>query len=68
VDWLKNLSEKDKKLIIEYEIYNYKCIYTKNIKSIFKLFKDTFDYKLIISVWCEVQDKYRKNNYNDMER
>jgi hypothetical protein len=68
MEWLKALSENDKKVIIEYEIYNYKCIYTENIKSILKLFKGIFDYRLIISVWCEVKDKHRASNYSDIEK
>jgi|GEM_PF-2404040 len=55
VDWLKSLTEDEKKDIIEYELYNHECTYTWDIEPVIKKLGNIFAYELIISVWHKVQ-------------
>ena len=53
-EWLKSLSNKEKDIIIEYELYNYECDYTYDIDNVVDLFKDVFEYNDIMHVFHKI--------------
>lgn len=54
-DWLKSLNNKEKDIIIEYELYNYECDYTDNIDNVVDLFKNIFTWNDIMSVFHKIK-------------
>ena len=59
LNWLKGLSDDEKKVIIRHEIFNHDCIYNRDIEPVLELFKDVIDDKLILTVWRDMKDEYR---------
>lgn len=53
-NWLKNLTNEEKNIIIEYELYNYECDYTYDIDNVVDLFKDVFEYNDIMRVFHKI--------------
>lgn len=53
-NWLKNLTDKEKDIIIEYELYNYECNYTYDIEDVVDLFKNVFSWNDIMSVFHKI--------------
>ncbi len=53
-DWLKSLTDKEKDIIIEYELYNYECTYTYDIENVVDLFKNVFSWNDIMSVFHRI--------------
>lgn len=54
-EWLKSLSDKEKDIIIKYELYNYECDYTNDIESVVNLFKNIFTWNDIMSVFHKIK-------------
>lgn len=54
-EWLKSLSDKEKNIIIEYELYNYECDYTYDISNVVDLFKNVFTWNDIMLVFHKIQ-------------
>jgi len=54
-EWLKSLSDKEKDIIIKYELYNYECDYTDDIGSVVDLFKNIFTWNDIMSVFHKIK-------------
>lgn len=54
-EWLKSLSDKEKDIIIKYELYNYECDYTDDIESVVDLFKNIFTWNDIMSVFHKIK-------------
>lgn len=52
--WLKNLTNEEKNIIIEYELYNYECNYTYDIDNVVDLFKNIFEYNDIMHVFHKI--------------
>ena len=53
-NWLKNLTQKEQEIIIEYELYNYECDYTYDIDNVVDVFKNVFEYNDIMSVFHKI--------------
>jgi len=59
-NWLKNLTIREKEVIIRYEIDNHECTYTNDIEPVLEIFNGIFELNLIISIWTEVQAEYQE--------
>lgn len=53
-NWLKSLNQKEKDIIIEYELYNYECTYTYDIDDVVDIFKNVFEYNDIMRVFHKI--------------
>lgn len=53
-NWLKNLTNEEKNIVIEYELYNYECDYTYDIDNVVDLFKNVFEYNDIMTVFHKI--------------
>lgn len=53
-NWLKNLTQEEQEIIIEYELYNYECEYTYDIDNVVDVFKDVFEYNDIMRVFHKI--------------
>ena len=53
-EWLQTLTNEEKNIIIEYELYNYECDYTYNIDNVVDLFKGIFEYNDIMTVFHKI--------------
>ncbi len=53
-NWLKNLTNEERNIIIEYELYNYECDYTYDIDNVVDLFKNVFEYNDIMRVFHKI--------------
>ena len=53
-EWLKSLQDKEKDIIIEYELYNYECDYTDDIDDVVDLFKNVFTWNDIMHVFHKI--------------
>ncbi len=53
-NWIKNLSQEEKDIIIEYELYNYECTYTYDIDDVVDIFKNVFEYNDIMRVFHKI--------------
>ena len=53
-NWLKSLNQKEKDIIIEYELYNYECTYTYDINDVVDIFKNVFEYNDIMRVFHKI--------------
>ena len=53
-NWLKKLTNEEKNIIIEYELYNYECDYTYDIDNVVDLFKNVFEYNDIMTVFHKI--------------
>lgn len=54
-EWLKSLSNKEKDIIIEYELYNYECDYTYDISNVVDLFKNMFTWNDIMLIFHKIR-------------
>lgn len=54
-EWLASLQDKEKEIIIEYELYNYECDYTNDIESVVDLFKNIFTWNDIMFVFHKIK-------------
>ncbi len=52
--WLNNLTNEEKNIIIEYELYNYECNYTYDIDNVVDLFNNIFEYNDIMHVFHKI--------------
>ena len=53
-EWLRSLPDKEKDIIIEYELYNYECDYTYDIDNVVDLFKNVFTWNDIMHVFHKI--------------
>lgn len=53
-NWLKSLNQKEKDIIIEFELYNYECTYTYDIDDVVDIFKNVFEYNDIMRVFHKI--------------
>ena len=55
IDWLKGLTDEEKEAVIEYELYNHECFYTRDLEPVVNKFLLVYGEEQIVKVFNKIR-------------